>query len=149
MTAGTNASGTICYESEIVGVGALVKNFVTDHGILVFFGEQAPSELKDISVFHRPSIERYGPAPGDVVEIGTSRFPILAVGSVVERNLLDLGHIDFKANGKVSADLPGDVCVPEDSLPQPEVGAAFRITRAAVRHSADPSVAGSSEGGDV
>jgi len=120
---------TVCYESEIVRVGSLVKGFVADHGILVFFGEHAPAELQDISVLHRPVVELAGPAPGDIVEIGDRAIPVLAVGSVVERNLLDLGHIDFKANGKSAADLPGDVCVPVDSLPQPAVGSSFRITR--------------------
>lgn len=134
---------TVCYASEITGVGSLVTGFVDDHGILVFFNEQAPAELQDISVFHRPSIERHGPVPGDVVEIGATSFPILAVGDVVERNLIDLGHIDFKANGKVTADLPGDVCVPEHALPQPEVGDAFRITRGGDPRAAPPAAASS------
>jgi len=128
-TSAAAGTATICYESRIVGVGDMVPGFVTDYGILVFFGERAPEELHEISAQHRPSIELAGPAPGDVVEIGDRRIPVLAVGPVVERNLLDLGHINFKANGQVVAEVPGDVCVPVRSLPLPEIGGLFRITR--------------------
>ncbi len=124
------------YASVVTAVGSMVSDFVADHGILVLFGEGAPVELHDMSVLHRPTVEVAGPEPGDVIELGDVSIPVLAVGSVVAQNLLSLGHLDLKANGKDVADLPGDVCVPEHAIPRPEVGTTFRILRstsAAVR----------------
>lgn len=134
---GTDSSGAgnlhpedeILYSSSVTSVGSMVADFVSGHGILVFFGHDAPEELHDIAVLHRATVTLAGPQVGDVIELGDARIPVLAVGPVVEANLINLGHIDFKANGKTNADLPGDVCVPEHSLPRPEVGAIFRIVR--------------------
>jgi PTS system glucitol/sorbitol-specific IIA component len=46
------------------------------------------------------------------------------------QNLLNLGHVDFKADGRTEAKLPGDVCVPSGSLATVRVGDVVRIVRA-------------------
>jgi len=53
----------------------------------------------------------------------------LAVGNVANENLMNLGHLNLKANGNNQADLPGDVCIAEVELPEIRVGAHFGITR--------------------
>ena len=60
---------------------------------------------------------------------------ILCVNNVVRDNLLNLGHIDFKADGRTEPKLPGDVCVPVGDLPLLTVGQTFRITRRTDSHS--------------
>lgn len=130
-TATTEADGTlVVYATEVVAVGALVAEFVTA-GVLVLFGEQAPEELHDFSVLHRPTTALHGPAVGDVVVIGDIEIPVLAVGDVVADNLLNLGHLDLKADGKDTPTMPGDVCVPEGTLPEVTVGQQIRILRPA------------------
>ena len=52
---------------------------------------------------------------------------MLAVGPVVRDNLLNLGHLDFKADGRTEPKLPGDVCVRVGDLPLLRVGDPFRI----------------------
>jgi PTS system glucitol/sorbitol-specific IIA component len=125
-----SASATTVYESTVTAVGSQVSAFL-DHGILIFFGDEAPPELHDISVLHRASIAEDGPRPGDTVHLGDATLEVLAVGEVVRDNLLNLGHLDLKADGLVEAKLPGDVCVPRGELALLTAGDSFRITRPA------------------
>jgi PTS system glucitol/sorbitol-specific IIA component len=120
----------VVYASTVTAVGDQVPAFV-DAGILVLFGDTSPSELHAISVLHRPEVTASGPVPGDVIEIGEHAVEVLAVGHVVEDNLLNLGHMDLKSDGRREPKMPGDVCVPEGCLRRPEVGDAVRILRPA------------------
>lgn len=120
----------LLYDTEVVAVGDLVPQFV-EQGVLVLFGEQAPEELHEFSVLHRPSTAVEGPRPGDTILLGEQALPVLAVGEVVADNLLQLGHLDIKADGREEAQMPGDVCVPEGTLPTVEKGQRIRILRGA------------------
>ena len=133
----TSSDAAVVYESEVTRVGGQVEAFL-DHGLLIFFGEQAPSELHDISVLHRTVVGEDGPAPGDRVQLGEHELEILAVGPVVRDNLLNLGHLDLKADGRHEANLPGDVCVAEGQLPLLSPGDAFRIIRPSAADRSDP-----------
>ena len=119
---------TTVYESTVTAVGSQVSAFL-EHGILIFFGDTAPSELHDISVLHRAAVTEDGPRPGDTVHLGDATLEVLAVGDVVRDNLLNLGHLDLKADGLTEAKLPGDVCVPQGDIPLLATGESFRITR--------------------
>ena len=129
-----SATSTTVYESTVTAVGSQVPAFL-EHGILIFFGDTAPAELHDISVLHRATISDDGPRPGDTVHLGDSTLDVLAVGDVVRDNLLNLGHLDLKADGLTEAKLPGDVCVPKGGIALLGIGDSFRITRPAT----DPS----------
>ena len=124
------APTTTVYESTVTAVGSQVSAFL-EHGILIFFGDTAPSELHDISVLHRAAVTEDGPRPGDTVHLGDATLEVLAVGDVVRDNLLNLGHLDLKADGLTEAKLPGDVCVPKGDIPLLATGDSFRITRPA------------------
>jgi PTS system glucitol/sorbitol-specific IIA component len=130
----TAAGGRTVYATTVTAVGPMVPEFVAA-GVLVLFGEQAPQELHDFSVLHRVdgSLEpdASGPLVGDVVRIGDVELPVLAVGSVVAGNLLNLGHLDLKADGRSEPAMPGDVCVPTGTLPPVEVGQSITIVRPA------------------
>lgn len=125
---GGTEAGTVVYQTTVTAVGEQVHAFV-DASILILFGADAPAELHDISVLHQVEVADAGPRPGDLVEIGDTRFPVLAVGHVVEENLLNLGHIDFKADDLTEAKLPGDCCVPAGTLTVPAVGQVIRVIR--------------------
>lgn len=124
----TAADPTELYTTDVVAVGSLVADFAQS-GVLVLFGEQVPEELHEFSVLHRPTVQVAGPAVGDVVVVGDVRLPVLAVGDVVAANLLQLGHLDLKADGHEVPTMPGDVCVPVGSLPAVQVGQTIRILR--------------------
>ncbi|RYB93445.1 PTS sorbitol transporter subunit IIA [Nocardioides oleivorans] len=124
MSTGT----TTVYDTTVTAVGEQVPAFL-EHGILIFFGDHAPAELHDISVLHRVTVCDDGPRPGDLVHLGEETLEVLAVGDVVRDNLLNLGHMDIKADGLTEAKLPGDVCVRKGPIPLLATGDAFRITR--------------------
>ncbi len=121
---------TTVYESTVTAVGSQVSAFL-EHGILIFFGDTSPAELHDISVLHRAAVADDGPRPGDTVHLGAASLEVLAVGDVVRDNLLNLGHLDLKADGLTEAKLPGDVCVPKGEIGLLAIGDSFRITRPA------------------
>lgn len=116
------------YESTVTVVGSQVAAFL-EHGIVIFFADGSPAELHDISVLHRATIAEDGPRPGDTIHLGDTALEILAVGHVVRDNLLNLGHLDLKADGRTEAKLPGDVCVRKGDLALLATGDTFRITR--------------------
>jgi glucitol/sorbitol PTS system EIIA component len=122
------ADSTLVYESVVTKVGGQVEAFL-DHGLLIFFGDQSPAELHDISVLHSAGVAEDGPQAGDVLELGDTQLDVLAVGEVVHDNLLNLGHLDLKADGRTEPKLPGDVCVRVGDLPLLQPGDSFRIIR--------------------
>jgi PTS system glucitol/sorbitol-specific IIA component len=119
---------TAVYDSRVTQVGDQVQAFL-DHGLLIFFGANAPQELHDMSVLHEVTLAEDGPVPGDVIHLGSESLEVLAVGSVVRDNLINLGHLDLKSDGRTEAKLPGDVCVRAGDLPLLAAGDAFRIVR--------------------
>ena len=124
----TDSDSRVIYESEVTHVGGMVEAFL-GHGLLIFFGDQAPAELHDISVLHSAGVAEDGPHAGDVIELGDVALDVLAVGPVVRDNLLNLGHLDLKADGRTEAKLPGDVCVRVGDLPLLKAGDRFAIRR--------------------
>lgn len=125
----TTADGSsVVYESAVTQVGGQVEEFL-GHGLLIFFGAGSPPELHDISVLHAATVAEDGPRPGDTIHLGSTSMEVLAVGSVVRDNLINLGHLDLKADGRTEAKLPGDVCVRTGDIPLLAVGDTFQITR--------------------
>lgn len=111
----------IVYASTVTAVGELVPDF-TAQGILVWFGENAPKELHEISIIHVPDIVKRAPQVGDKIMLNEREFKVLAVGAVVSDNLLNLGHLDLKANGLIEPEMPGDVNLEAVSLPTVNIG---------------------------
>jgi PTS system glucitol/sorbitol-specific IIA component len=118
----------VVYSTTVTAVGELVSDF-REQGLLVFFGEGAPIELHEFSVLHKVEIAEQAPSAGDVIRINREEFNILAVGPVVSENLLNLGHLDLKANGLNEAELPGDTNVEARELPMIQVGDRIEIIK--------------------
>jgi PTS system glucitol/sorbitol-specific IIA component len=105
------------YATTVTRIGEQVDEFIKQ-GIIIFFAEGAPEELHFFSVLHQPEVMTGGVRPGDVVRIDDSEFRVTAVGDVLNENMVNLGHLDIKANGADKAPLAGDLCVEEVPLPQ-------------------------------
>ena len=116
----------IVYSSTVTAVGELVPDFA-EQGVLVWFGENAPAELHEFSIIHVPEVATRAPQKGDMIKINENVFNVLAVGSVASENLLNLGHLDLKANGLTEPEMPGDVNVEAVSLPTVQVGDRFVV----------------------
>jgi PTS system glucitol/sorbitol-specific IIA component len=117
----------IVYSTTVTAVGELVSDFA-DQGVLVFFGEDAPIELHEFSIIHKPDVVERAPQVGDTITLQENVYNVLAVGSVASDNLLNLGHLDLKANGLTEPEMPGDVNVEAVSLPKVNVGDRLIVT---------------------
>jgi PTS system glucitol/sorbitol-specific IIA component len=117
---------TIRYSTTVTSVGSLVADFV-GQGMLIIFGEGAPSELHDMCALHTPDVKDGGVQPGDRLLLDDQQFTVLSVGDVANANLTALGHVSFKANGATTAQLPGDISVEERPLPVPREGSRVVI----------------------
>lgn len=104
-------------------IGELLKG-----GIAIFFGENVPSTLEPYCIVHR--VEVLNPLEvGDIIEIGSSKMIITAIGEIANKNLLELHHLVIKNNALSKAELPGDVSV-EGALPgEVFIGEEMRIFR--------------------
>jgi PTS system glucitol/sorbitol-specific IIA component len=118
------------YAATVTAVGEQVGEFV-GQGLLIWFAEGAPEELHFFTVLHRPTVTTGGVRPGDLVRIDDKAFRVTAVGEVANDNMVNLGHIDMKANGASEAPLPGDLCLEELPLPEPRPGTMLVIEREA------------------
>ena len=114
------------YATTVTAVGEQVAEFVTQ-GLLIWFAEGAPEELHFFTVLHRPTVTTGGVRPGDLVRIDDAEFRVTAVGEVANDNMVNLGHMDLKANGAGVAPLPGDICLEELPLPEPRPGTTLVI----------------------
>jgi PTS system glucitol/sorbitol-specific IIA component len=114
------------YATTVTAVGEQVPEFI-GQGLLIWFAEGAPEELHFFTVLHRPTITTGGVRPGDLVRIDDRAFRVTAVGQVANDNMVNLGHMDLKANGASEAPLPGDICLEELPLPEPRPGTTLVI----------------------
>ena len=119
---------TVLYKSSVTEIGELVPSFIAE-GMLVFFGESAPEELRTFCIIHKLEHAEGQVKEGDFVSIDGHEFEILSVGSVANDNLYNLGHLNLKANGNTVADLPGDVSIAKVDLPEVKIGSQIEITR--------------------
>ena len=111
----------VVYSTTVTAVGELVPDFA-EQGVLVFFGENAPPELHEFSIIHSPDVQTRAPQVGDTITLANNEYNVLAVGSVASDNLLNLGHLDLKANGLTEPEMPGDVNVEATLLPTVQIG---------------------------
>jgi PTS system glucitol/sorbitol-specific IIA component len=119
------------YATTVTAVGEQVPEFI-EQGLLIWFAEGAPEELHFFTVLHRPTVTTGGVRPGDLVRIDDKEFQVTAVGEVANDNMVNLGHMDLKANGASEAPLPGDICLEELPLPEPRPGSTLVIEGEAV-----------------
>ena len=118
------------YKTTVDKIGELVPAF-REQGMLVFFGANAPEELHDFCILHTVEFKDDALKAGDVITIDETSFEVLAVGDVANENLMNLGHLNLKANGLTTAELPGDVNIAVTELPEVNVGTRIVINRSA------------------
>lgn len=115
------------YHATVTAIGELAVEFIAE-GILVFFSTTAPEELQEHAVVHdNTSGQTDDVQVGDTVVIEGQEFPVLAVGSVANENLRNLGHLVLKFNGSSEAEMQGDVNVPEGAIPEITPGTQIEI----------------------
>ena len=116
------------YRARVISIGEFASEFI-DEGVLVFFAETAPEELQEVAVIHDRSEPQVSDiAVGDIISIGGEKFPVLAIGPVANENIKNLGHIVIKFNGLKTAEMDGDITVPEAEIPEIKPGLELIIT---------------------
>lgn len=114
------------FSTVVSAVGPLTREFV-EAGILVFFGLEAPEELRDFAILHVGGELASDIEVGDQLCINGKVFRILAVGEVANQNLRSLGHFVVKFNGRTVVEMPGDICAEANPLPEIQPGSIVRI----------------------
>lgn len=114
------------YDAFVTEIGPLVTEF-TEAGVLVFFGEDAPEELREFAIIHDGRHLEGQVDAGDLFCLDEECFRVLAVGEVANQNLGSLGHFIIKFNGQTVPEMPGDICAETGPLPKIEIGTRIRI----------------------
>lgn len=114
------------YDAHITAIGPLVTEF-TEAGVLVFFGADAPEELKEFAIIHNGTKLEGQVSVGDLICLNDECFRVFAVGEVANQNLVALGHFIVKFNGETTPEMPGDICAEAKPLPKVRVGMRFQI----------------------
>lgn len=117
---------TLIYDVEVTAVGPLVDEF-TGAGIWVFFRDDVPEEIAAFALLHHAAAPRKLLAPSQIIEIEGNMYTVTAVGDVANQNVETLGHLVLKANGLTKPEMPGDVCIEAQALPEPTVGMHVRV----------------------
>lgn len=105
------------YKTKVINIGNEAEMF-REEGMIILFGENAPKSLSDYC--YNIKVE---PVPVEIktgmeLSIGSEKYAITAVGSVVRKNLSELGHITIKFDGSLEAELPGTLYVENKDLPE-------------------------------
>ena len=86
-------------------------------------------ELRDCCVMHTGNQVADQIKVGDIFKIGEEPYEILAVGSEVQTNLTNLGHITVKFDGGKGEVLEGSLHVEEAPVPEITPGTEISIER--------------------
>lgn len=117
------------YETTVTGLGTSVADFM-DAGMMILFNENAPAELRDFCVLHRGNALNDVVQVGDILRIGTASYQVQFVGSEVQKNLKNLGHITLRFNGNEDGEsLEGSLYVEKKALPKVQVGDKVTLSR--------------------
>lgn len=115
------------YKTKVINIGNEAEMF-REEGMIILFGENAPESLSDYC--YNIKVE---PVAGEIeagmeLSIGSKKYSVTAVGSVVRKNLSELGHITIKFDGSKEADLPGTLYVENRDLPEITIGEEISIS---------------------
>ena len=139
-TSSLNEEGlALKYRGVIQEIGPMVEEFLP-HGILIFFGANAPAELREVSLVHDGTHLHTNLAVGDLLQFIPAsstdestthppmRFRLTAVGEMANANLAQLGHLVVHFDAASTANLPGTISVEPSLEHLPFVGTTFEIS---------------------
>lgn len=117
------------YGTTVAELGSLVTAFMGEK-MVILFNENAPAELRDYCVLHKGGELVDTVAAGDTLRYAGADFKVVFVGSEVQKNLKDLGHITIRFNGNAEGEsLEGSLYVEDAPIPHIQVGDTVEIYR--------------------
>ncbi len=121
------------YYAVIQEIGAMVSEFLP-HGILIFFGETAPEELREVALVHNGTHLVLELEVGDLLRFSPPSddqqaywYRLTAVGAMANTNLAELGHLVVHFDGASTASLPGVISVEPALVALPAEGTTFEL----------------------
>ncbi len=118
------------YGTKVTALGGQVGDFIEAAKMIILFEESlALPELRDCCVMHTGNQVADQIKVGDIFKIGEEPYEILAVGSEVQTNLTNLGHITVKFDGGKGEVLEGSLHVEEAPVPEITPGTEISIER--------------------
>jgi PTS system glucitol/sorbitol-specific IIA component len=106
----------LVYRTTIIEIGEKVMEFIPQ-GMIVIFKDNAPDYLREYCVIHKENMLLKEIQKNDILRIGNLEFKIESVGSAVNENLKNLGHITLRFDGGVNS-LPGSLNLEKKSMPE-------------------------------
>lgn len=106
------------YHAKITGWGEEALYFLTEKemNFIILFNEDAPEELKEISILHTKAPLLEDPAVGDILILCEKVFTISAIGEEALHTLRQLGHCTVSFKGGAQAERPGCIMVEGDEF---------------------------------
>lgn len=114
------------YTTNVKSIGNEAQAF-SEEKMVILFGEQAPSELIDYCYIIEVNELTDEITEKNKVIIDNQEFAITKVGSAVNKNLAELGHITIKFDGSEVAEQSGTLYLEDGNLPTFEVGTVIKI----------------------
>lgn len=119
-----------CYDSvfrtTVKEIGKDAKKF-SDIKMAILFGDEAPAALRDSCYIIDVKPLNMKITKSMILQIDKNSYQITAVGSEVQENLTNLGHIAISFTGETSAQLPGTLYVEDKSYPNIQTGSIISI----------------------
>ncbi|ERL04290.1 PTS glucitol/sorbitol transporter subunit IIA [Mitsuokella sp. oral taxon 131] len=117
------------YSTVVQELGVQVHAF-KEARMLILFNENAPKELREYCVLHCGNKLEDTVRAGDVFCLGKEEYRIVFVGSEVQKNLRDLGHITLRFNGNEEGEsLEGSLYLESKGVADVKVGDEIAIYR--------------------
>lgn len=105
----------VIYKTKIVQVGKNALTFLPEK-MLIFFNKRAQPDLAEYSVLIDDGEGRCNVVVGDYLVLGSTKYCITAIGDTAVKNFDILGHAVVKFDGKLNADLPGNIHVEDKDI---------------------------------
>ena len=109
------------YDVTITKIGEVVQDLLESSGDLILFDTCPIEALGEVSVMH--TVSDVGDIQvGDTVCFANKKYRITAIGDEALNGLKTIGHCRLKFTGKSVTDLPGQIELKGDGLPELKVG---------------------------
>ena len=122
------------YSTKVVELGGQVADFIAAAKMIILFENEMSKnlpELRDASVLHTGNKLEDTVKPGDIFKVGNAEFKVIKVGSEVQKNLMNLGHITIKFDGGAGELLEGSVHVEDKPIPEIKAGDEIHFIKSA------------------
>lgn len=113
----------------MVKLGVAADSFL-DEKMVILFKDNAPEELADYCVLHNGNALTDTIRVGDCFKLGETAYEIVFVGSEVQKNLDNLGHITLRFNANADGEaLEGSLYLEDKAIAAIEPGLELSIVR--------------------